>query len=405
MRIPPLNLAILLLLGAFMVSLAAPPATAQDRKFPFGRSTPSDVAPELSEKSGPWLILATSFSGEDGVQHANRLAHELRTKHKLKVYVYTHSFRLDTESHGVGYRVVELADQQKTVVPVSMVSQAPSKFDETAVLIGDFASIDDPHAQRTLERVKKIQPETILASGLTEEADIDEPTSRRLLAHRAHVSTVIEEDYHPLRSSFILANPLLPEDHFQVRHVDKFVENLNADLKYNLFKCPGNYSVKVATFTGASTMNIDEINRIRADEDRKRRNREGLQQSQIADAAKKATLLTLELRKQGYDAYEFHDRYESCVCIGSYEYLATKDAVGNERMNPEIEEMILKFKSRDARKHNSGSGTVIVANTQPISLPAKFLLAGIAFDIQPVPVAVPKKEGNRTANRLLNKFR
>jgi hypothetical protein len=373
--------------------------SAQDRRLPFSRPKAEDKIPELTEKAGPWLIMVMSFSGENGETQAARLAHELRTKHKLKTYTYTHSFDFDASDHAMGYKVVELSDSQKTIVPKTMTTSSPNRFNETAVLVGDFASLDDPQAQRTLEKIKFLAPETLSNVDFEQIAFDDDLAGGRLYAMRLWSNWKNESGAGPLRASFLLANPMLPEEFFQSRKTDKLVLELNTGLKYSLFDNPGQYSVKVATFSGATIFDQNEIAKIKAEEERKRRKGEGVTESKLANAAKKATLLTHYLRSKGYEAYEFHDRFESYVCVGSFDYLTREDERGNKRNHPEIEETILKFKAMSVQ--NVG-GTL---QTQTFPLPKKFVEAGVACDVQPLPVLVPKKEDGRSANRFLKAFR
>lgn len=389
----------LLMVGFITTLLSSAFVSAQqDRWLPFSRSKTDDKIPQLSEKSGPWLIMVMSFSGEDGPNQAERLAQELRTKHKMKTYTYTHSFNFDPSNYAMGYRVVELSDSQKTIVPMTMTTSSPNQINETAVLVGDFSSIDDYQAQRTLEKIKVLKPETLSGVNFEDVAQDDELAGGRLYALRMLLAG--DSKWGPLSTAFMLANPLLPDDYFQSRKTDKLILEINSDSKYSLFNCPGKYSVKVATFSGATIYDQREISKIKAEEERKRRKGEGVTDSKLANAAKRATLLTHELRRQGHEAYEFHDRYESYVCVGSFDFLTTEDERGTKRGNPAIEETILKFKGSAVQQGNG-----VIQSQSQVPLPKKFLEAGIVCDVQPLPVLVPKKDESRTANRFLDRFR
>ena len=56
--------------------------------------------------------------------------------------------------------------------------------------------------------------------------------------------------------------------------------------------------------------------------------------SELAEAAKKADKLTKALRKKGYEAYQFHDRYASIVTVGSFNSVGTPRADGRTEINP-----------------------------------------------------------------------
>ena len=53
---------------------------------------------------------------------------------------------------------------------------------------------------------------------------------------------------------FLTTNPLLPRDYFVPKGLDKFVVDMNKGVKHSLLDCKGQYSVKVATFTGQNVL-------------------------------------------------------------------------------------------------------------------------------------------------------
>jgi hypothetical protein len=404
---PPMTLKTFFLLGVgtlCWIELFAGDLAGQQR-FPFSRVTSNDESVlKLTEKAGPWLIMVTSFSGEEGEQQAKRLAMELQTRHKLKAYTHVQEFNFELESKGVGYRVVELANNEKVAVPSVMNPANPTSFQEHAVLVGDFPSIEDPKAQRTLEMVKKLQPESLAQVNLEEALYDEELPGGRVQAMRAWLDSDRGKEFRPLRSAFLMANPLLPDEYFAARRIDKTILDLNSGLKYSLLNCPGDYSVKVASFTGSSTMVQSEMEKIRQEEQLKKRNKQSITDSKLADAAKKATLLTIELRRQGYEAYEFHDRFESYVCVGSFDWVTEEDKYGRQRINPEIEKTIATFKGQDVASGIDGQNNKTLSG-KTFPLPAKFLEAGISCDVQPLPVMIPKKENARFAAKLFERFK
>lgn len=145
-------------------------------------------------------------------------------------------------------------------------------------------------------------------------------------------------------------------------------------------------------------MELDQIEQQRAEESWLRRNKKDKTESKLMNGAKKATVLTDYLRKQGIEAYEFHDRYESYVCVGGYDWLVNEDADGIKRNHPGMVETINQFK---------GSAVNLPGRPGAIrsySLPAKLAKAGIACDLQPLPVLVPKGP-ERSASRLFGRLR
>src|SRR5262245_422998 len=53
---------------------------------------------KLTQESGPWLIVAASFSGVGAEEQAHELAAELRQRHRLTSYVHEMSFDLSNKS-------------------------------------------------------------------------------------------------------------------------------------------------------------------------------------------------------------------------------------------------------------------------------------------------------------------
>lgn len=375
------------------------------QRFPFGRAAKSNnEASQLTDKAGPWLIMVASFSGEGGETQAKRLANELQSRYKLQTYIHAQQFNFDLESKAVGYRVVEVEANERMVVPNTLSPANAANFEEFAVLVGDFPSIEDPRAQRALEMIKKLQPESMARINVEEGFNGEELAGARLQAWRVWSDMQEGREVRPLRAAFLMANPLLPEEYFAARRVDKGILDLNSGLKYSLLKCPGDYSVRVASFSGSSTMVPKEMEKIRYDEQRKRATGDSLTESKLVDAAKKATLLTLYLRREGYEAYEFHDRHESYVCVGSFDWATREDNYGRQVINPEIEKTIAIFKGKGVSSRSEGKNAATLSG-ETFPLPKKFFEAGIACDVQPLPVLIPKSENSRFASKLLERFR
>src|SRR5206468_5623771 len=68
----------------------------------------------------------------------------------------------------------------------------------------------------------------------------------------------------PMGSAFVTRNPLLPEELFVAKGLDPFVYEMNKDLPHSLLKCPGRYTVRVASFRGVDSMKQEEFERLTA---------------------------------------------------------------------------------------------------------------------------------------------
>lgn len=327
----------------------------------FGNSVEADPNKpyRLSESNGPWMILACSFSGEGAADQAHQLALELRSRYKLEAYVHKVRFELgEAPVRGVN----RFGEPRKGKY------RPGSEIEEYAVMVGNYSAVDDPEAQKVLQKIKTAHPQCL-------ELREDRPTHQTLAGWRMvqrQVQSALSGDKKtlgPMGHAFVTTNPLLPSDFFNAPGIDEFVLRLNSDVKYSLLNCPGKYSVKVATFTGEVILDQKEIQQAQQQRDGS---------SKLIEAGEKAEKLTEALRKLNYEAYCLHDRYASIVCIGSFESVGVARADGKIELDPQIHRIMETFRG------------------EPVDVPGQTgaikpkQLVGLYFDLQPVPVEVPK---------------
>jgi len=323
-----------------------------------------DADPEktyrLSEDSGPWMITACSFSGEGAEAQARELAYELRKRYKLPAYIHRAEFEFGT-TEGRGMFGAPLRMKHRV-----------DDLQEVAVLVGNFSAADDPEAQKTLQKLKYSHPDCL-------EIKQDKPTNQSLAGWRLTQRKLQEfigsakKEKGPMGHAFITTNPLLPKEFFTDTGIDPLVLEMNKDVTHSLLDCPGKYTVQVATFKGNVFIQPKEIQAVENGKEVK---------SQLAEAAKKAHTLTEALRMKGWEAYEFHDRYASIVTVGSFDSVGTPRADGKIEINPQIHSIMQTFGAQQAPG--------LPAGVRPLKS-----LVGIAFDIQPIPVEVPKRSISR----------
>ncbi len=387
-------------ISAIAVLLALLPfdstADAQERGFRNLFSTRSDEAQsdqpvgsefsgnELTEGSGPWLIMAASFSGYDAEVKARNLAAELHQQ-RLRTYVYQHTFNHGGTYRGIGW---DLEENGGTVPKRMKTLNAPS-VTEYAVLVGDYSTVDDGGAQLHLEQIKMFMPAS-MSNFDPNNTDNDNVRTIKEIARRL-TSGTREKAYGPLKSAFMMPNPRAPEEYFAADSVDHFVLNLNRGIDNSLLDNTAPYSVRVASFRGEISFESNEIEEGNRRWSLLRRENRSLTESKLVEATAKATLLAKELRKQGIEAYEFHDRNESYVCVGGFDYVTRTNAQGLEEYNPAIVEVVNNYKA--SVEDLPG----IPGAVQPKSL-RSLSGTGIVFDAQPVPVRVPHTQA-RTASR------
>ena len=356
---------------------------------------------ELTERCGPWLIMCASFSGDAGQRKAENLAHELRRKHGMHAYVYQHVFDHTEKlinSAIPTWSIDENSNSEHHVVQTKMQPATESHFEEYAVLVGDFPTLEDARGQRALKKIKSLDSDSIDAS-LTgaEESGLSAERIRNWRHHPEVSPGAIANHKTVLGSAFMMTNPKLPDEYFQKETVDKLVLKMNKGVRHSLLKNDGIYTVRVASFQGESSFDLKTIQAKKREFNLMKKNKQALRESKLVEAAKKAHILTNEFRKQGVNAYEFHDRHESYVCIGSFDWIAREDENGNRIQNPEVVAMIKKYRGKPQTMPNLPPGY------QPYVLPA-LVKAKITCDIQPIPVLVPKVAHRSTASKLLNRW-
>jgi hypothetical protein len=342
----------------------------------------------LKEEQGPWIIMACSFQGPNAEKQAHELALELRSRYRVEAYVHHMDFKLDDPNGNVQaiFRSPNRHQYQK-------VHENPKEFGdgqirETAVVVGNFAAIDDAEAQRTLAKLKAADPDCLKPAGEKKQAQsLIDWQALRSLAMTQHVENVDGRKLNgPLARAFITRNPLLPEEYFVPKTgLDELVVKMNKNVKYSLLDCPGKYTVQVAHFTGEVILNQNEI---RAIENGVRPGPESTKQG-LAKAAEKAHELTDALRMKGYEAYEFHDRSNSVVAVGSFDSVGAPGPDGQVQYSAPVRQIVERFG---------------IQKVQEPGRPPEFKMRsciGIFFDAQPIPIEVPRRSISRQLGQRL----
>jgi hypothetical protein len=338
----------------------------------------------LKESQGPWIIIACSFNGVNARREAHDLVLELRKRYRLEAFVYEYKFKLDDPNASVQPLYASPRAHVYQIVAENPKAYGDGQIKEIAVVVGNFAGVDDPEARQTLQKLKSADPECLRKKN----DDLSLGGWRALQASVTGLPKFIEgrRQTGPMAHAFITCNPLLPEDYFSTKGgVDELVLRMNKDVKHSLLNCPGKYTVQVAHFTGEVIINQNEI---RAIESGAKAGPESTQQG-LAAAAEKAHDLTEALRMKGFEAYEFHDINASLVTVGNFDSVGTPRADGKIEINPRVHQIIEFFRAQPAK----------VAGAMGAMEPRSFI--GIYFDTQPIPVLVPKKSiSNQLSHRL-----
>jgi hypothetical protein len=267
--------------------------------------------------------------------------------------------------------------------PPKMHYRHGNEIKEIAVMVGDFPSANDAGAQKTLKKLKYAAPKCLEVKGGSSTKQT--LAGWRMIQKEAQTSFGSnQKDKGPMGHAFITRNPLLPEDYFVPKGLDPLVLEMNKNVEHSLLDCPGKYTVQVATFKGQVLIDQKKIAEIERGENKF--------DSGLGKAALQAHQLTEALRMKGYEAYEFHDRYASIVTIGSFDSVGTPLPDGRIDLNPIIVRIMQTFgweggNVPETSKSKAGNQSIYKS------------LVGIRFDLQPMPVEVPKRSFSSEINR------
>ena len=351
------------MVGVLAPMLAAAPPWTNLAVFKRIEARPDELYP-ISDSNGPWMIMAAAFTGDGAEDQARQLIYELRHDYKLPAYSYRKRFEYSKPIKGLG-----LTAQGEQPL---MRYQQSSDIVEIAVLVGDYPTVDEPEAQKALKKLKYLQPKSMAQP----QASKQSLASFRQMQRKAKEALMPKDSDDlkrgPLASSFVSTNPLLPSEYFVPKGIDNFVLEMNKHVPHSLLDCPGRYTVRVATFTGHSII-LDKKRQEAID-------RGAVPKSYLEDAAKNAHTLTEAMRKQGVKAYEYHDRTSSIVCVGSFDAVGTRRDDGKIDINPAVLTLMRQY----------AADTKVEPGKTPEAGKQK-TLAGVPFDVQPLPIEVPRR--------------
>lgn len=282
--------------------VAALCVTAQERTLPPASrssaqsSTPSDKADyPLTPKCGPWMILVKSFQGPEAVVYANKLASELREKHKIVAYTFVKQ------------------PEQSQVQQVGYVRGRIRQFPSAAVLAGDCKN--EKVAAKLQDQIQKLRPASITEDMVPK----------------------YQWNAGPLRTAFCLPNPLNKVPNEPDAKAQAGLKKINSG-ENSIFKCPGEYSLEAALFTGGIAYTQTQADRLEKN-------------SLLKAAGEHAEQITTALRRQGYEAYVYHGLSYSLVAVGSF----------SSPQDPQIQQLAQQLANMQVMAFNDERGKTVTA--------------------------------------------
>jgi hypothetical protein len=268
---------------------------------------------KLTKKHGPWMVMAASFSepppdrkgeGISPLEAANELVYELRMK-GIPAYTFSQEDVVDE------VQTADARDPQKVRTGKYVAMQG-----SVSVLAGNYESADEKIARKTRNFVKQYQPLFL---------EEEEATAGGGLLHKLKNGGLYRTAPgrpSPLAGAFLTINPLLSAGEIKARKSDSDKELLqfNKNDEYSLLHCKGKYTVVVASFYGRSKTQIanklseEQIEELKIDDNFMD---ERLNSAwQLVRALRQAKSLGYD---RDYDAFVFHDKYNSLVTVGSFD--------------------------------------------------------------------------------------
>ncbi|MBY0587304.1 hypothetical protein K2X85_09025 [bacterium] len=262
------------------------------------------MAYPLSKENGPVLIKVASFIGEPHLLYAEALAQELRDRYRLSSYVFRYQQKMEGSMSDEDAAAFEKQFQVKPrrLVPLT---DPPLNF---VVLVGDFASMDDPLAQKTLARLRKMEIQSI-----------PEKIWEQYRMSAIEDAKGNSKKNHPLSSAMLVPNPHPQGRKFQKSispELARMIAEINTSSPYSVYENPHPYTLAVAQFGGTTVFGSNDKEKGLAAKIF------GGADSPLSHAAQQAIGLADALRKLGWEAYVFHGQYASIVCVGGFPELA-----------------------------------------------------------------------------------
>ncbi len=315
----------------------------------------------LTKRHGPWMIMVASLRSIEGrhptaEEAADELVYELRRK-GIPAYVYKQERKMGK---------IQTIDRYGRPRESFYTAQEG----RVCVLAGNYPSVNDRIAQKTLAYIKAYHPKCWQDKGIYHKTP-------------GHPG--------PLSRAFLTINPLLSPEEVAKRKRDALLLRLNSGVEYSLLQNKGKYTVVVATFMGKSTTCFGD----RSVEEVAKKFEVG---ETLDEAAENAQMLVHLLRSSrakellspavsrlagahGLDAYVFHDRYSSVVTVGSFD----------SPNDPRIFELIRAFGAKQRRDPTSGK---MILTGEMVALPGPHKgdppLKTFIFDPYPRVMKVPK---------------
>lgn len=312
----------------------------------------------VTKQHGPWMILVATLhkQGDDRPD-------ELEEHDETVAREAADALVLELRQMGVPAYVFELKKERATVITQSRSGELQKRRtladdSQISVLAGNYTSIDDEVARKTLAVVKRFYPRSF-----GDKANF-RPTPGR---------------QGPLGGAFLTANPLLSRTELLARTVNpeqiKLLKKLNAANEYPITKCGGDYTLVIKEFKSRSGMKPNASVNKKFDL---------LQAGQrLGQMGYDAWELCTALRNRGVDAHLWHEEFRSVVTVGGF----------TGPNDPRLAGYMKKYGAEQYRDPQTGIVQVAYKSEPPMAngkmIPVNGDGKAWLFDLKPQLMAVP----------------
>ncbi|MFL5342606.1 MAG: hypothetical protein ACJ8F7_20935 [Gemmataceae bacterium] len=277
---------------------------------------PYDITPD----AGAWAICVTSYIGPTAGPLAFDLVSELRSSdkdkgYKLPAYLFNRTEELRKQERE---RVLTQRRQREEFFKQNGIPMPEQRYEKRvlhidaqyAVLICDPSFKDIDTARKHLDHIRKLKPpsEKLMNKGQMYAGGEENRSGPVKPAAYGYLN--------PFQTAFVVPNPTLPPPKpAPSTEPAANLREFNKNEEYNIFKCPGAWTLVVKNYQGATTV-------VSRDSQRSVVEHNDPRQGDLLEAcARQAHQLAEILRNKqlNFDSYVLHTKNMSIVTVGSFD--------------------------------------------------------------------------------------
>jgi hypothetical protein len=261
--------------------------------------------------------MVKSFQGPEAVVYANKLASELRTKHKIDAYTFVKQPD-PNQVQQVGY-------------VRGRIRQNPS----AAVLAGNCKN--EKVAAKLKDQIRQIRPSSITEDMVPNYEWELRAAGKSVRTKDGGADTAYQWKAGLLRTAFCLPNPLNKIPNELDAKTQDGLRKMNSG-EYSVYKCPGEYTLEVSMFTGGIAYTASQAERME-------------KSSLLKAAGEHAEQITSSLRRKGFEAYVYHALTYSLVTVGNF----------SSPQDPQIQQLAQQLANMKVHAFEDGRGKTVTA--------------------------------------------